>query len=331
MPGACGRQRPALCVGHVRIAGGTLTASVVTTSNMAKRTSIAQTTADWLLDILLRAIITTMMALPYRTRVAVTGQLMQKVIGPVAGYSRRCMQNLAFIYPDMPMRERRVICRGALNNAGRTFIENYSTGDLLRRQQDAPLTGDGVAPLYAARKKGQAVILVSGHFGNYEAARAALVGHGFSIGGLYRRAANRFFNAHYARNMQAFGGPVFEQGPRGTTGFVRHLKTGGMLVLLFDQHVQEGETLPFIGQPAKTAISAAQLAMRYDALLIPFFAVRKSDGLTFDIQLDAPVAVTDPKTMTRALNASLEKRIADHPEQWFWVHRRWKVGRGSVT
>jgi KDO2-lipid IV(A) lauroyltransferase len=125
--------------------------------------------------------------------------------------------------------------------------------------------------------------------------------------------------------MEAFGGPVFAQGRKGTSGFVKHLKQGGQLVLLFDQHVFDAPALDFLGKPALTAISAAQLALRYDAVLIPFYGIRQADGLSFDTVLEPPIPASDAMTMTQALNDSLSARIKNDPTQWFWVHRRWRA------
>ena len=79
-----------------------------------------------------------------------------------------------------------------------------------------------------------------------------------------------------------------------------------------------------MGIPARTAVSAAELALRYDALLIPFYGIRQEDGLSFECVLEAPVPHSNPMTMTQALNDSLSARINASPEQWFWVHRRWR-------
>ncbi len=93
---------------------------------------------------------------------------------------------------------------------------------------------------------------------------------------------------------------------------------------IFDQHVIRAPILDFIGKPARTAISAAELALRYDALLIPFYGIRQDDGVSFDVVLEAPVPHSDPMTMTQALNDSLTAQVTKTPEQWFWVHRRWR-------
>jgi Kdo2-lipid IVA lauroyltransferase/acyltransferase len=271
-----------------------------------------------------RGLIGLALALPYAWRVGFVGWLMRQVIGPLAGYGQRARENLALIWPDRPDAERRAIAAASLDNAGRTLIENYSTADFTARARMIEPTGPGYAALQAARAAGRPVILVSGHFGNYEAARASLVARGFAIGGLYRNLSNRYFNAHYVKTMQAFGGPVFPQGRSGTAGFVRHLKDGGQLVLLFDQDVPSGPPLPFLGYPARTALSAAELALRFKADLIPFFATRLPDGLAFKIELDAPIPHSDPEAMMLAVTEALEARIIRDPGQWFWIHRRWK-------
>ncbi|MCP3883374.1 MAG: lauroyl acyltransferase [Sulfitobacter sp.] len=263
--------------------------------------------------------------LPYKARIAFVGWVVQHVIGPVAGYRARALENLAMIWPQMPQERRAEIASRCLNNVGRSFIENYSARDFPKRMAKNTPTGAGVAALEKAAEQGKPVILVTGHYGNYEAMRACLVARGYDIGGLYRNMKNPYFNAHYVQTMEAFGGPVFPQGRRGTAGFVRHLKEGGQLVLLFDQHVFGAPALDFLGQPANTALSAAELALRYDALLIPFYGIRQADGVSFDTVLEAPVPHSDAVTMTQALNDSLTARVKTDPEQWFWVHRRWRI------
>ena len=263
--------------------------------------------------------------IPYSARLSFVGWMVERVVGPLAGYRKRARQNLAMIWPEISDDRRDEIADRCLNNVGRSFIENYSPREFPDRMAKNTPTGAGVSALEQAAATGRAVILVTGHYGNYEATRACLVARGYDIGGLYRDMKNPYFNAHYVQTMEAFGGPVFPQGRRGTAGFVRHLKEGGQLVLLFDQHVFGAPALDFLGQPANTALSAAELALRYDALLIPFYGIRQADGVSFDTVLEAPVPHSDAVTMTQALNDSLTARVKADPEQWFWVHRRWRI------
>ena len=290
-----------------------------------KKVRFSRRAGHYLTNAFIVGLIRLALVLPYKARIAFVGWVVQHVIGPVAGYRARALDNLAMIWPQMPQERRAEIASKCLNNVGRSFIENYSARDFPKRMAKNTPTGAAVAALEKAAEQGKPVILVTGHYGNYEAMRACLVARGYDIGGLYRNMKNPYFNAHYVQTMEAFGGPVFPQGRRGTAGFVRHLKEGGQLVLLFDQHVFGAPALDFLGQPANTALSAAELALRYDALLIPFYGIRQADGVSFDTVLEAPVPHSDAATMTQALNDSLTARVKADPEQWFWVHRRWRI------
>jgi len=193
--------------------------------------------------------------------------------------------------------------------------------------EQARITGPGLDAVDAARASGQPVLFVTGHYGNFEAPRAALVARGYRIGGLYRPMANPYFNAHYAANMHALSDPVFEQGRRGTMGLLKHIKAGGMGVLLFDVYDSAGVTIDFLGRPAPTLTSAAEIALRTGALLVPFFGIRNADGVTFQAVFEAPIPHGPPEVMMRAVTDRLEARIRQDPGQWFWIHRRWKPKR----
>ncbi len=282
---------------------------------------------DWVTDRVLRGAIWLALRLPIRARLWLMGRLVRHVVAPLAGYRQRAENNLAHIWPDMSAAERRRLADLVADNAGRTMIDNYDVDGLLRRMADTQVSGDGLDAVEAAKAKGQPVLFVTGHFGNFEAPRAALVARGYRIGGLYRPMSNPYFNAHYAANMHALSDPVFEQGRRGTMGLIKHIREGGMGVLLFDVYDSAGVTMDFMGQPAPTLTSAADIALRTGALLVPFFGVRKPDGVGFDVIFEAPVAHSDPVEMMRDVTRRLEARIRDHPEQWFWIHRRWKPKR----
>ncbi len=294
---------------------------------MAKPRSTTELWTDWLSDLGLRGLIGLALALPYHWRVPLMGWLMAHIIGPLAGYRRRAMAHLAYIYPKMPRPARRRLARGVLDNAGRTIIENYSGAAFARQLAGAQITGTGLPALAEAKATGRPVIFVTAHFGNYEAPRHVLLALGYRIGGLYRPMSNPYFNSHYVRTMEAVSGPVFDKSPRGTMGFARFLKKGGMATILFDIYYSGGPAISFLGQPAPTAPSAAEFALRFNALLIPYFGIRAKDGLNFQIELGAPIPHGDPVVMTQTMTTLLEHQIAARPELWFWVHNRWKPER----
>jgi KDO2-lipid IV(A) lauroyltransferase len=281
----------------------------------------------WLQDRALRGLIWLLLRLPYRWRVPLCGWVLARVIAPLAGYRRRVRQNLALVLPDLPPAEVERIARAVPDNVGRTVIEIYSGPEFVAHAVAQPLSGAGVAALEAAHQANRPVILVTGHFGNYDASRAALIARGYRVGALYMPMVNRYFNQHYVKAISGIGTPLFPRGRAGLADMVRHLRSGGMLGMLVDQSMDRGSELSFFGRPALTALSAAELALKYDALLIPTYAIRRADGLSFDIIVEAPIPPGTPEQMTQGLNDSLETLVRQHLDQWFWIHLRWK-GRG---
>ncbi|MCC5988433.1 MAG: lysophospholipid acyltransferase family protein [Pararhodobacter sp.] len=274
------------------------------------------------------AVLMTMIALslrlPLARRVAFMGWLAQHLLAPLSGARGRVRANLAHVMPELPEAEIARICRGVTNNIGRTMIEIFSGDDFVQASARMPIEGPGLAALEAAHAEGRPVILVTAHLGNYEAARSALRARGFEIGAFYMPMSNAAFNRHYVAAMARFGEPLFPSGREGLASMLRHLRGGGKLGLVVDHRTEHGEMLDFLGKPARTALSAAEMALRHEALLIPGYSIRQPDGISFRIEIEEPVPHGDPVTMTQALNDSVAARVRAHPEQWFWVHRRWK-------
>jgi KDO2-lipid IV(A) lauroyltransferase len=275
-------------------------------------------------NIVLRGLIGALLALPYTWRVPLCGWVMAYIIAPIAGYDKRVRDNLALVLPDLPPDEVRRMMRAVPRNVGRTLIEIYSGKEFIARAAAEPLKGEGLAALDQAHAEGRPVILVTGHFGNYDASRAALIARGYRVGALYRPMGEADFNAHYVKAISRIGTPVFPRGRAGLADMVRFLRSGGMLGLLMDQHIGHGEPLSFFGHSAMTALSAAELALKYDALVVPTYAVRRAGGLDFDIIIEPPIPHGTAQDMTQALNDSLERLVRKHLDQWFWIHRRWK-------
>ncbi|MGL4281814.1 MAG: lysophospholipid acyltransferase family protein [Albidovulum sp.] len=291
---------------------------------MAKPQKLSPSASDRMVDRAFRVLLWFALRLPYRVRVPVAGWVISRLVAPLAGYSRRVRENLELVLPDLPKAEVRRLVRAVPDNVGRTTIELYSGKDFVDRVRDLPLTGPGAAALEAAHAEGRPVILATGHFGNYDVARGALVARGYSVGGLYKPMANPLFNEHYVAAISEIGKPLFPRGPRGLSDMVRFLKAGGMLGIVMDQRMIHGIPATFFGKRALTATSAADLALKYGADLIPIYGIRRPDGLNFDIHVEAPIPHSDPATMTQAINDNLEALVRRHMDQWFWIHRRWK-------
>ena len=266
--------------------------------------------------------------LPYRRRIPAMGWAFAHLAAPLAGWRARIRENLALARPDLDPAEVRRLTYAVPDNAGRSIMEIYSGTNFAARVAAAdPLTGPGLPALEQAVAAGRPVILACAHFGNYDAARAALSARGWTVGGLYRPMNNRAFNRHYIPAMKSIAEPLFPRGRAGLSAMIRFLRGGGILCLGFDQFDRHGRTLSFFGLPSETVLTPAELALRYDAALIPIAAIRQPDGLRFAVQVGEPVAPAGPEAMMQALNDDLERVVRAHMDQWFWIHRRWKPRR----
>jgi len=280
---------------------------------------------DTAVNAALRGLLGVARLMPYDRRVAFIGAVTRGLVAPLAGYHRRSDANLRLVFPEMPPAERRRIARAAADNAGRTLAEIFSGEEFIERVRDARCTGPGHAAVAEARAAGRPVILVSGHFGNYDVPRGWFAARGVEVGGLYKPLANQAFNEAYVEAISRVSRPVFERGRRGLGQMVGFLKEGGVLGVLFDQRIPKAETLDFLGHPARTAFSAAELALKYDALMVPVYGIRQPDGLGFEFAAETPVPHTDARTMMQAATDSLAARVRAMPGQYFWIHRRWKA------
>lgn len=286
--------------------------------------------SEYLVNLAIQGVIGLALRLPYAVRVRFIGWVMSAIAAPLAGWRTRIRMNLKLVMPDMTRKEVAHMVRAVPDNFGRALIESYSGQAFLDRMGSLPLIGPGVAALEEAKAAKRPVVLATGHFGNYQASRAALIAKGYPVGVLYMPMSNGYFNDRYVGEMKAFG-PAFERSRRGLADMVKFLRQGGMVGVVADHYMAHGEPIEFMGHPAYTALSAAEMALKYDAAVIPVYSRRRADGLLFDIIVDHPIPHGDPIAMTRAMNESLETLVKETPDQWFWIHRRWKTPKAKAA
>ena len=282
---------------------------------------------DRVQNLFARAVLGGALLLPYRFRVALVGWVVSQIVAPVAGWRKRIRDNLDYVAPEMPRIERERIVRRVADNVGRTLIEIYSGEEFVAYTKSSDLTGPGVAALKAAREAGKPIVLATAHLGNYDAVRGKLSREGYPMAALYRPMKNAAFNAHYLNAISTIAEPVYPTGGRGITSLVKHLKSGGIIGIVADVGSRKAPLLSFFGKPAHTPISAAEWAVKYDAVMIPIFGIRCDDGFSFRIEVADAIPLGDPTEMMQQYNDTVEKIVRAHPDQWFWIHRRWKLKR----
>lgn len=262
-------------------------------------------------------------------------------------YEERILSNLEMVCPNYSNRKRVAVLEGCLDNCGRMFAEYYSTRKFVKHVRNSAISGPGINSLMEAHLSGQSVILATGHFGNFEAGRAALINEVVTwqctglpsrsndraeliknqlvIGGLYRPTSNVAYERHHLSSFSYIGEPAIPKGKAGLRDLLNYLRGSGWIMFLHDQHDINGIRLKFMGVDALASTSAAQLALRYNSLLIPYYGIRQPNGVDFEVLVENPIEHTTAEEMTQKLSASLEARVEEYPEQWFWVHRRWRA------
>jgi KDO2-lipid IV(A) lauroyltransferase len=279
---------------------------------------------NFLIDLPVRALFGLVALLPYRTSLTFAGWITTRLLAPFFGINTRIRKNLRHIWPNMPGAEMTRLCHEVSDNSARLLVESFVTETFIKHARRASFGGAGKTTLLNALAANKPVILVSGHFGNYQAIRVLLGDLGFATAAIYRPMNNAYTNTRYINNMNKIATPNHARGLKGTKNLLQHLRKGGAIALLNDQAAGEGATLNFMGQPALTMTSAAEFALKYNALLFPYYGTRLPNGVDFKIEVEPPIVASDATTMTQDLNDSLEARVREHPGQWFWMHRRWK-------
>ena len=261
---------------------------------------------------------------PYRLRVVIGSIVFRFFLSPLIGNKKRIESNVNLVLPNLPESDKKNLIKNCLHNIGMTMFELLSPHDFKLAGQKANVLGPGSSLLEKARVNSQPVILVSGHFGNYDVVRANLISKGYQLGALYRPMNNPYFNRTYVKNISEIGRPLFPRGKKGMAEMMEFLRGGNFIALLIDQHMSRGEPLKFFGKTAFTATSAAKIAIKYNAIFMPFFVVRKGNTSSFDLHFEEPIEHSDPIKMTQEFNDRLEARVKANTEQWLWTHKRWK-------
>ena len=286
--------------------------------------SLGTKAAQYVIAKIISGVLASLRLVPYKQRVALGGAFFQYVVSPVSNNKARILENIDHVVPELDPVARASLIGGVPNNMGRTLTELFFPDGFLKVIDNCPLKGDGYQAFKTARAHGQPVILAAAHIGNYDAIRGKLVLEGHSICSLYKPMKNSYFDRQYVDTISRIGFPLFPNDANGMSQMIKALRRGKTIAIMMDQAMSTGVKIPFMGRMCNTPVSAAKMALKHNALLIPCFAHRNDDGITHTGVMEAPIDHTDPITMTRQLNDLLEKHVRAHMDQWLWTHRRWK-------
>ena len=178
----------------------------------------------------------------------------------------------------------------------------------------------------AARAAKRPIFILSGHCGNWELLAAALNARGLGMAVVARELEDPGLQAMLVDLRHRFGTPTIVRGTRGAArSLLAALRSDGALGMLIDQDTKvDGVFVPFFGRPAFTPVGAAELALRFDAAVLPTFIERLDDG-THRALIQPPLALpTDLTAATALMTERIEAQIRRVPAQWVWLHRRWR-------
>lgn len=262
--------------------------------------------------------------LPFDARGILAGTVVGCAVRWLPPFRNRVDEGLQRVYPDMPRTERNRIAAEVGRNMGRTLIEILHNKEFATKTDRFIAKGPGLAALHQAKAEGKGALIVSGHFGQWEAIRHFLKAQGLETGAVYRPNSNPWYEPHFLGGIREGGAPIVPRSNAGTLQMVRHIRKGGFFAILADQYVQWAEKIPFLGHMTSTTTSPADLALKYDLPLVPAFGLRDADGRTIHIIFESPIPHSDAVTMMTAFNERIAARIHANPSQWYWLHRRWK-------
>ena len=220
---------------------------------------------------------------------------------------------------------------------GTTLLEFCGYWRLSPEQVCKLITIDGSEHVETIRGFEKGALMVSGHFGNWELQCSWLAANGFDVSVMVKTQSNLRVDRLQNDLRNRAGVRIIRTGAS-VRDMVRVLRGGGIIGLLGDQDAGAGGMMmDFMGQPASVLTGTASLAYRLRLPVVTGFAVRDPDGshrIVFqepfhvDPDWDEETAVAE---ITRIHTQRLEAMVRKHPEQYFWVHRRWKSGRRKDT
>ena len=260
------------------------------------------------------------------------GEIIGKYFGPLFRKRTIAKKNILIAFPNFNEKSINEMIERMWKNIGRIFgeyihinkfsiIDNSKKKIVFTNRDDAEIL----------KKNNKPIVFFSGHFANFELMAKCLQELGFDIGAIYRPLNNIFLNPIMEFIRKKYICPIqIEKGSNGTKKLIKHISNNNPLALMVDQRLSSSIRVPFFDQPATTTITPAQLAIKYDALLVPVF-LKRLEKTNFEFFIEEPLITNrtndydkDIFNITQIMNIKIEEFIKRDPAHWLWSHDRWK-------
>jgi Kdo2-lipid IVA lauroyltransferase/acyltransferase len=247
--------------------------------------------------------------------------------------SRVAMRNLELAFPERTPAERQRIVRGVFTSLGRLLAEVCHFPRYTPENVSKVAFYDGLENFLAAEKRGKGVLFLTAHLGGWEVGSFAhsLYGHKLHI--VVRPLDNPYLDALIRRYRTLHGNTTFDKQDF-ARGLLGAMKAGDTVGVLMDTNMTppQGVFVDFFGQLACTASGIARVALRTDAAVVPAFTIWDAALGKYRIRFDPMLELVrsgddaaDVVSNTALFTKAIEGYVRRYPEQWLWVHRRWKT------
>jgi len=237
---------------------------------------------------------------------------------------------------DKPESELRRIAWEMAKNMGKNTVEFFRLPIITPKNIDNYVQCRGLEHLEEALKLNRGAFMLTAHFGNWELALATMVAKGYSMNLVTKYLKNELLNRFWLESRRKLGINAFYR-EGSLKEIIRALKSNGLMGFVLDQNTRrdEGVFVNFFGRPACTIPSLAVLSQRLETPVVPTFIIQKPNGrhcLTFEkhLMFRQPPDSQDPIVYnTQIYTDVIERYIRQYPEQWIWMHKRWKTQPAS--
>jgi KDO2-lipid IV(A) lauroyltransferase len=243
------------------------------------------------------------------------------------------IRNLKLAFPEMPEAEREKILRSEYRNLGTLLAEFCLMPGYTPEGASRFIRYQGLDNYLAARDRGKGVLVLTGHLGAWELSSFYHSLMGMPMGMVIRRLDNPLVDKFVNRIRCLHGNRVIHKDDF-ARGLIASMRAGETVGILMDTNMTppQGVFVPFFGVEACTASGMARIAAKTGAAVVPGFLLWEQTEqkyvLRFGRELDVVYtgdSETDVVTNTAAFTEAIERRIRQYPDQWLWMHRRWKT------
>src|SRR5438105_1165020 len=252
----------------------------------------------------------------------------------LAGRQRRVgFHNLRMALPELTEAERKRILKGCFRNLGRLLVEFTHFPGLNKTNISKLVIHDGLENYLEGLRRGRGVIFMTAHFGAWELSSFAHAVYGYPLKFVVRPIDNPRVE-ELISNYRTLSGNVPIGRRSAARDILKALRQNEAVGILFDQNTtrSEGVFAEFFGIPAATTPAIALFAQRAGAAVIPGFLIWDEKLGKHRLRLDPPVELINTGDLdqdvlenTKRFNRVLEEYVRKYPEQWLWIHRRWKT------